>query len=76
MGKEKKYCSWAILPSRVTAADLIIFLMRNKCCLRMLILSLFFSQRTPLHCSVSNGRLDICRLLLQHKADVGAKDKE
>ena len=36
-----------------------------------------FGKLDPaLHCSVSNGRLDICRLLLQHKADVGAKDIE
>ncbi len=29
-----------------------------------------------LHCSVSKGRLDICRLLLQCTANVGAKDNE
>jgi hypothetical protein len=59
----------------VTAPDLIDFLMRNKLCLRMLILSFFFSQRTPLHhISDSLGSLDICRLLLQSNADLQAQD--
>jgi len=63
-------------PSPNTVIIVSVILMRNKLCLRMLILSLFFSQRTPLHISASLGSPDICRLLLQHKADVGAKDKE
>jgi ankyrin repeat protein len=48
--------------------------MRNKLCLRMLILSLFFSQRTPLHISASLGNLEVCRLLLQSNADLQAQD--
>jgi len=58
----------------VTAPDLIDFLMRNKLCLRMLILSLFFSRRTPLHISASLGNLEVCRLLLQSNADLQAQD--
>ena len=58
----------------MTAPDLIDFLMRNKLCLRMLILSLFFSQRTPLHISASLGNLEVCRLLLQSNADLRLQD--
>ena len=39
-----------------------------------LILLLFFSQNTPLHHSAMGGSLEVCRLLLQCKADVDAKD--
>ncbi len=41
---------------------------------RKLILLLFFSQQTPLHDSVSNGHLEVCRLLLERKADLEAMD--
>jgi hypothetical protein len=41
-----------------------------------LILLLFFSQDTPLHNAAQKGHLEICRLLLQCNADVGAKDRE
>ena len=58
----------------MTAPDLIIFLMQNKLCLRLLTLSLFFSQRTPLHISASLGNFEICRLLLQSNADLQAQD--
>jgi hypothetical protein len=40
----------------------------------MLILFLFFSQRTPLHRSARWGRLEVCRLLVESKADVAATD--
>ena len=33
------------------------------------------SQSTPLHCSSSNGHVRICRLLVEQRADVAAKDK-
>jgi hypothetical protein len=39
----------------------------------MLILLFYLSQFTPLHCSVSNGHLEITRLLLQCNADIEAK---
>jgi hypothetical protein len=39
---------------------------------KMLILLLFLSQQTPLHLSAMEGRLEICRLLLQCNADVEA----
>jgi ankyrin repeat protein len=42
----------------------------------MLILLLVFRyDRTPLHISATNGRLEVCRLLLQSGADVNARDK-
>ncbi len=39
-----------------------------------MILSLLFSQATPLHCSAMEGRLETCRLLVESKADVAATD--
>ncbi len=36
---------------------------------------LSFSQRTPLHQSVLNGRLEVTRLLVKSKADVAARDR-
>ena len=45
-----------------------------KLCLRKLILLLFFSEATPLHESASKGHLEVCRLLLQCKADIEAWD--
>ncbi len=45
-----------------------------KLCLRKLILLLFFSQWTPLHHSAFYDRLEICRLLVESKADVAARD--
>ncbi len=43
--------------------------------LRKLILVLFFSRRTPLHLSASNGRLEVTRLLVESKADVAVRDR-
>ncbi len=43
--------------------------------MRKLILFLFFSQRTPLHGSARDGRLDVTRLLVESKADVAARDR-
>ncbi len=42
----------------------------------MLILLLVFRyDSTPLHYSAYNGRLEVCRLLLQSGADVNAKNE-
>ncbi len=42
----------------------------------MLILSLVFRYYfTPLHDSASNGKLEVCHLLLQSGADVNARDR-
>jgi ankyrin repeat protein len=42
----------------------------------MLILLLVFRfDYTPLHRSAGNGKLEVCRLLLQSGADVNARDK-
>jgi hypothetical protein len=46
-----------------------------KLCLRKLILLLFFSQRTPLHESAFQGRLEFSCLLVESKADVAARDR-
>ncbi len=46
-----------------------------KLCLRKLILLLFFSQQTPLHFSVREDHVEICRLLVEWKADVAARDR-
>jgi ankyrin repeat protein len=41
----------------------------------LLIPLLFIRERSPLHLSAENGRLEICRLLLQFfNADLQAKD--
>ncbi len=32
--------------------------------------------QTPLHCSASNGHLDVCKVLLDAKANVNATDTE
>jgi hypothetical protein len=40
------------------------------------ILLLSFSQYTPLHWSAREGRLEICRLLLQCNADIEAKNEK
>ena len=45
------------------------------CFLRKLILLLFFSDETPLHISAQEGRLEMCRLLVESKADVAARDR-
>ena len=34
-----------------------------------------YTGYTPLHCSAANGRLEVCRLLLQSGADVNARNK-
>ena len=47
-----------------------------KLFLRKFILLLSFSQYTPLHLSAREGRLEVCRLLLQCNADIEAKDFE
>jgi hypothetical protein len=39
------------------------------------ILLLFFSQMIPLHHSGANSRLEVCRLLVESKADVAASDR-
>ena len=39
------------------------------------ILLLSFSQWTPLHESARSGRLEVCRLLVESKADVAARDR-
>jgi ankyrin repeat protein len=38
------------------------------------ILLLFYSEWTALHFSAMEGRLEVCRLLLQCNADVGTMD--
>jgi hypothetical protein len=42
---------------------------------RKLILLLFFSQATPLHRSAAHGHLEVCRLLVESKADVAARNR-
>ena len=46
-----------------------------KLFLRKLILLLSFSQCTPLHLSAIGGELAVCRLLVESKADVAARDR-
>jgi hypothetical protein len=46
-----------------------------KPCLCKLILFLVFSQFTPLHDSAIEGSLEICRLLVESKADVAARNR-
>ena len=46
-----------------------------KLFLRKFILLLSFSQKTPLHYSAANGRLEVTRLLVESKADVAARDR-
>jgi hypothetical protein len=46
-----------------------------KLCLRKLILLLFFRQITPLLDSGQRGQLEICRLLVESKADVAARTR-
>ena len=43
--------------------------------LRKLIFLLSFSQDTPLHKAAFHGRLEICRLLVESKADVAARTR-
>ncbi len=43
--------------------------------MRKLILSLSFSQRTPLHWSAEESHLEVCRLLVESKADVAARTR-
>jgi hypothetical protein len=52
---------------------IIIFFHERRLCLRWLIILLFFSQGTPLHCAAVYGSLEICRLLIQWNADLQAK---
>ncbi len=51
------------------------YLYEAKLCLLKFILLFFFSQRTPLHESAFQGRLEFCRLLVESKADVAARDR-
>ena len=44
-------------------------------CLRKFILLPFFSQFTSLHRSAFNGHIEVCRLLVESKADVAARTK-
>jgi hypothetical protein len=55
---------------------LLLFFMK-RICLRIAPIDsfAFFSQSTPLHLSARNGRLEMCRFLLQCNADVKAKDQ-
>ncbi len=46
-----------------------------KLWLRKFILLLFFSDYTPLHESAAKGHLEICRLLVESKADVAARNR-
>jgi hypothetical protein len=47
-----------------------------KLCFFMLIILLVFrNDRTPLHGSAANGRLEVCRLLVASKADVAARNR-
>ena len=46
-----------------------------KLCLRKLILYLFFNESTPLHWSAFYGHLEVCRLLVESKADVTARER-
>jgi hypothetical protein len=52
-----------------------VFFYESKLCLRKFILLLFFSQCTPLQLSAYNGRLEVCRLLVESKADVAARSR-
>jgi hypothetical protein len=57
----------------VIAPALFVNVLKNgpKLCLRILILLLFFSDRTPLHHFAQYySHLETCRLLLQSKSDV------
>ena len=47
----------------------------SKLVLRKFILLLLFSRHTPLHLSVSNGHLEVCRLLVKSKADVATRGR-
>jgi hypothetical protein len=42
--------------------------------MRLFTHSMFFSYGTPLHVAARGGHLELCRLLLQFKADLEAKD--
>ncbi len=46
-----------------------------KLCLRKLNRLLFFSEQTPLHISALYGRLEVCHLLVESKADVAARTR-
>ncbi len=54
---------------------LSLFFFSFELCLRMLILLLFFSRETPLHCCVFIGDFDTTRLLLEFNADVNARKR-
>ena len=61
----------------------LFLLYEAKICLCKLILLLFSRQRTPLHYSAWSGQfsaidgdqLEVCRLLVESKADVAARDR-
>jgi ankyrin repeat protein len=55
---------------------IIVVFYEAKLYLSKLIRLLSLSQGTPLHWSARDGRLEICRLLLQCNADIEAKDRE
>ena len=46
-----------------------------KLVLRKIIRFLLFSQNTPLHRSVQTGHVEVCRLLVESKADIVAKTR-
>ena len=43
--------------------------------MRKFILLLSFSQSTPLHLSARSGHVEVCRLLVESKADVAARER-
>jgi hypothetical protein len=51
------------------------FFEANLCFISKFILSLYFSQNTPLHHSAAIGELEVTRLLVESKADVAAENK-
>ena len=61
--------------SNESAPPLVMIILRSK--IPFLFLTRFCSSGyQPLHQSAMNGRLEICRLLVEARADVQAKDNE
>ena len=54
---------------------LLLFFEANFCFISKFILSLSFSQETPLIFSAANGHLEVTRLLVESQADVAARDR-
>jgi hypothetical protein len=73
-------CSATLMWRRRTASNFYRTYYNYQCyeatlCLRKLMSLLSFSQRTPLHWSAIESRLELCRLLVESKADVAARDR-